>query len=538
MPKGKSGREGTGKKHKCEGCDILIPLYKKYCNRLCYFNSNRIEIICKYCGNSKILPKNRNEQEYCSTKCSNSAIDRKETKKKAQNTLLNKYGTSNPFEVFGYENMNILRNGEKISKTATSKNDEEKNDIKEKQKLAYSKKSQKEKDTIREKIKNTNLELYGVEYTLEKNSPFRKEAEFNSRIKKWEEYNEWLLKNDLILLDKFIGVKDKKGNIIYYNFKHIPSGNKFIDHLACGRLPIYKDPDETIGISRVEKEIQNFIKDSLPTSGYIFNNRKLVKGFEIDIYFPHNNFAIELNGNRWHSELMGKNRLYHLNKTKECEKQNIQLIHIFEDEWNNKKEIVKSRILNLLNKTPNKIYARKCIIREVCNSEKNKFLNQNHIQGEDKSKYKFGLYYNNELVSIMTFGNLRKITGNKSKEDYYELIRFCTKLNTNIIGGFSKLLTFFIKTQNPKQIISYADRRWSQGKLYESNKFEFIKNTPPNYWYMKYYKIREHRYKYRKSELSKILPIFNPSLSEWENMKNNKYDRIWDCGSKKYVMNL
>jgi hypothetical protein len=115
-------------------------------------------------------------------------------------------------------------------------------------------------------------------------------------------------------------------------------------------------------------------------------------------------------------------------------------------------------------------------------------------------------------------------------------LRFCNKLNTTVVGGFSKLLKHFIKNHNPIKIISYADRRWSVGKVYKNNGFTFYNNTQPNYWYMKYYKEREHRFKYIKSNLHKLLSDFNPTLSEWENMKNNKYDRIWDCGSKKYEL--
>lgn len=538
MQSKKSNREGTGKFHPCAYCNNPTQLYRKYCNIECYNKDHNVIIKCLECNKEKKVPKNKKDTIYCSIQCANKNLDRKETNKKAKETLKLKYNTNNPFEIKGYKNLDIKRNGKKISETLKSKSQEEKNTIKQKIKITNSQKTQEEKNTINEKKKQTNKQRYGVECTLSKNSPFRDDSDKTIRQNQLNKYNKWLLEHDLVLLDEFIGVKDKESQMIYYNFKHIPSGNIFIDHLACGRLPVYRDPKETRGTSIPEKELQNFIRTLLPDSEYIFNNRKLVKGFEIDVYIPSHNLAIEFNGNRYHSELMGKTRLYHLYKTEECEKQNIQLIHIFEDEWKNKKDIIKSKIKNQLNQNDNKIYARKCVIKEINNFEKNKFLNENHIQGEDKSKIKLGLFHNNELVSLITFGNLRKITGHNSKENHYELIRFCTKLNFNIIGGFSKLLKYFIKNYNPKEILSYADRRWSKGKLYENNNFKFISNTPPNYWYMKYYKSREHRYKYRKSELNKILPIFDASISEWENMKLNKYDRIWDCGSKKYILSI
>jgi hypothetical protein len=106
----------------------------------------------------------------------------------------------------------------------------------------------------------------------------------------------------------------------------------------------------------------------------------------------------------------------------------------------NKQEIVKSIILSKLGIFKERIYARKCIVKEIDNKSKNDFLNKNHIQGQDISKYKLGLFYNDELVSVMTFGQ-RNITGKSS----FELIRFCSKLNTQIIGGASKLFQYFIK---------------------------------------------------------------------------------------------
>lgn len=528
-------RKRVIKTHPCQYCKLPIVLYRKYCNKKCYDADHNVVIICACCNKEKKLPKNRQSEIYCSIQCANSIIDRKLTREKSKKTLIKKYGTINPFEVKGYKNLKITRNGAKISKTYKNKSEVEKNEIKNKQSFSLKNKSKEEKEEINNKKRKTNLKLYGVESTLSKNSPFRLDAENENNKIHLKKVKDWLKENNLELIDNYKGVKNKEGEIIYYNFKHVPSNEVFEDHLACGRLPIYKDPSILKGSSITEREIQNFIK-SITSNKIICNTRGLIKGFEIDIYLPENNIAIEFNGTKWHSELNGKNRLYHLYKTEECEKQNIQLIHIFEDEWIHKKEIVKSRLTNLVNNIRNKIYARNCIIKELNNKTKNEFLNKTHIQGTDKSKFKLGLFHNNELVSVMTFGKLRKITGNKHKEGEYELIRFSSKLYTNVIGGFSKLLSYFIKNYKPIKMISYADRRWSNGKLYEKTGFKFLYNTKPNYWYMKYYNHREHRYKYRKSELIKILKEYNPDISEWENMKNNKYDRIWDCGSKKYEL--
>ena len=121
-----------------------------------------------------------------------------------------------------------------------------------------------------------------------------------------------------------------------------------------------------------------------------------------------------------------------------------------------------------------------------------------------------------------------------NKDWEWELLRFCNKLNTTVVGGASKLLKGFINMYNPKNILSYADRCWSKGKLYENLGFDLIKTSPPNYWVTKNYLHREHRIKYQKHKLSKILDSFDQELTEWENLKANGYDRIWDCGNLVY----
>ena len=282
-------------------------------------------------------------------------------------------------------------------------------------------------------------------------------------------------------------------------------------------------------ISKEELNVQNFIRDNNVNA---ISTYKLKSKKHIDIYLPDYNIGIEYNGLLWHSEDY-RSKNYHLNKLNEAKEEDIFLIQIFEDEWLFKKEIVKSRLLNLIGKTPNKIYARKCEIREVSNVDKYNFLEANHIQGNVNSKIKLGLYYENELVSLMTFGHFRINMGGNNKKDHYELSRFCNKINTNVVGGASKLLSYFEKTYNPKEIISYADRRWSDGNLYKTLYFKKEHTTKPNYFYFKKL-IRENRFKYRKSELKRK---FNADITKTEKeiMKEYGYKRIYDCGNIKFI---
>jgi hypothetical protein len=205
--------------------------------------------------------------------------------------------------------------------------------------------------------------------------------------------------------------------------------------------------------SGLEINLQKFIKSVY--EGTILNNYR-IEGKELDIYLPELKLTFEFNGVYWHSNLYKENN-FHLNKTKFFQILDISLIHIWEDDWAHKRDIIKSIISNKIGLTTNRIGARKCQIREVDNNLVRDFLNENHIQGFVGSKVKLGLFYEDELVSLMTFGNLRRSLGQKNKGDHWELLRFCNKLNTQVIGGASKLFRYFLNNFVVGQIISFCD---------------------------------------------------------------------------------
>lgn len=296
--------------------------------------------------------------------------------------------------------------------------------------------------------------------------------------------------------------------------------NSFLQGHGC--------PYHNCNSSTKEKEIVEFIK-SIYNCEIYNNDRKLLDGKEIDIFIPSMKMAFEFDGVFWHNE-NNKPNDYHLWKTLECEKHGVRLIHIFEDEWIYKKDIWKSMISNLLGVTKNKIYARKCIVKEVETKECTDFLIKNHIQGWCPSQIKLGLYYNNELVSIMTFGKSRHFIGNGKME--YELLRFCNKLNTNVVGGASKLFKHFVNTYNPNSVLSYCDRRWSKGNLYNNLGFTFSHFSKPNYYYV-IGNVRKNRFNYRKSILVKKYGC-HQDMSESEFCKRQKWYRIYDCGTAVY----
>lgn len=271
-------------------------------------------------------------------------------------------------------------------------------------------------------------------------------------------------------------------------------------------------------VSKEELEVLNFIQAIIPHDKIISNDRQVLRNHELDILIPEYNLAIEYNGLYWHSEeIVGKH--YHINKTQECEKNNIQLFHIFSDDWNNKKEIIQSMLKNKLGLITDKIYARKCEIKEISKEEGKKFFETNHLSGNTQAIKYFGLYYKDELVSCLS---LRK-PFHKKYENYIEIARFASKLNIIVIGGFQKLLKYIRKDYD--KILTYADLSTGTGDVYEKAGFQFIGNTPLNYWYTNGKK-REHRFKYRAQD----------GKSEKEIAEENNVKKIYGCGSKIYIL--
>ena len=256
---------------------------------------------------------------------------------------------------------------------------------------------------------------------------------------------------------------------------------------------------------------------------------------EIDVYIPSLKLGIEYNGLHLHSERLGKDKNYHLDKLNKCNEQGIKLIQIFEDEWLNHREICESKLRQIcgLNRNP-KIFARKCTVVEITDkNEVYEFLDKNHIQGRTGFTIALGAYYNNELVGVMTF--------KKEKEGYWDLNRFATDINYQCIGIGGKLFKHFARNYDLIEIKSFADRRWTTdptNNLYTKLGFEFDSYVPPTYWYYKDGEIiRHHKFGFRKQILHKRygLPL---EMTEREMTTTLGYTRIWDCGLIKYVYRL
>jgi hypothetical protein len=381
-------------------------------------------------------------------------------------------------------------------------------------------------DEFKEKSNNTNLEKYGVSSyvkTLDYKQKMYNKTKINYAEKLSISLDDINYDGHVVEISNYCS-EHKSFEINKYLLKNrILYG---VENVCTICNPISEQS------SIKENELKLFIFSL--NINFIENDRIILNGKEIDIYLPDYKLGIEFDGLYWHSDKFIIDD-YHINKSEECKKKGIQLLHIFEDEWIYKKEIVKSIIRGKLGIINTKIYGRKTEIREINDNKLvRNFLESNHIQGFVGSNVKIGLFYNNELVSLMTFGKKRLSMGNKINFDgEYEMLRFCNKLNTTVIGGASKIFKHFIKTYNPKSILTFADRRYSNGNLYNKLNFKFIGNTKPNYWYFKAHEyIRYYRFNFRKDILVK--EGFNENKSEREIMVERKYYRIYDCGNLKY----
>ena len=529
---------------------------------------------CQKCG--KYLGINQNIRFFQGYKkyCRNCATHSDESNEKRKQTNLTKYGVENPFsnyeikekiktkniEKYGIncpaksiENINKIKkeNLEKYGVENYQSTEEFKNKIKETCQKKYGTNNFFKTEQFKTKSKTTLLKKYGVDHNM-KSKEVQQIKKVNFISKYGENYAqivwgnrgnvwqskrsyEYILKNPniepLFTVDEYIEgkLKDIKTK---FKFRCKHCGTIFQSIWDNGRInlcPICKRNNCT---SNFEKEIVYFI-EQISKVKLKTNDKTLISPLEIDCISENNKMCFEMDGLYWHCDEVNPNHNYHLNKTEKCEEKGYQLIHIFENEWIYKQDIVKSRLKNLFGIYDKIIYARNCEIKELSQKQIREFLDLNHIQGYCSSKINLGLFYNDELVSLMTFGKPRF---NKKYE--YELLRFCNKLNHHVIGGASKLLKYFERNYKPKSLISYADRRWSKGDLYYKLGFELIGNTKPNYWYIDFKTQNIHsRIRYQKHKLKNILEKFDENLSETENMKNNGYGKIYDCGNLTFIKN-
>lgn len=284
-------------------------------------------------------------------------------------------------------------------------------------------------------------------------------------------------------------------------------------------------------ISTAEDEIYDYLNKNLGITNICRRNRNLLPGYELDLYLPDYNIAIEFNGLRWHSEKFGKDRNYHYNKSQSAYDKGIRLIHVFEDEWLHHKAIVLDKLSHILgfNVNKNRIFARKCIVKNIDKNTADTFLEQYHIQGACRATVRLGLYHNDTLIAVQSFW--------RHNESEWELVRFATDNKYIISGAGGKLFNSFVRDYKPSTVISFLDRRWSfkpDYNLYTKLGFTLDGIIRPDYKYTSGQGERKHKFGFRKNKLSRQYG-FSMNMTEHEMTSKLGLYRIWDCGLIRYM---
>jgi hypothetical protein len=517
------------------------------------------QALCKVCNaETKFLSTTRGYREYCSKKCSNGDSNLSKIKAESfKKTSLEKWGVDNPAKNNDVkhkikktratlDNSLILEKSKKTTLEKwgvenVSQADEIKKKKAEKTLKNWGVDNPFQSETIKEIIKEKHLERFGVDHPLK--SDWIKSKIKETVLEKWIVDNP--AKSNLIKDKKF---NNRNSGLTKSTLNQQPN---FVSYLGGGLYEMKCEQGHTYEITRHLYHARVRIKGKLCTVCNPIGEMTSVKeegilnwireiyhgevlsrwrdGLEIDIYLPDLKIGFEINGLYWHSEVYKKTS-YHVDKSNYFKGKGIRIYHIWEDDLENRLEIVKSQIVNWIGLSSNRIFARKCEIKEVTDSKIiREFLEQNHIQGSIRTSLNVGLFYNSELVSLMTFDHTE---GRKNMLDGgWNLSRFCNKTNSNVVGGASKLLKYFIDRYKPTRIISFADKAWSDGALYFRLGFRLVNETEPDYKYV-IDKKRVNKQRFKKSNL--VAEGFSNDLSESEIMLGRGIYKIWDCGQLKF----
>jgi hypothetical protein len=255
----------------------------------------------------------------------------------------------------------------------------------------------------------------------------------------------------------------------------------------------------------------------------------LINPKEIDILIPSRKLAIEFNGLFYHSERCISDPHYHTNKSRLTASKGYRLLHVFEDEWRDKREIVKSALCHSLGVTANKINARDCVVREMTSAEAKVFHDATHIDGGLASRHAWGLFLNNAPVACMS---VRRPWSKSHGDGVIEIARFSSQLDTSVRGGLQKLLSAvstWAKQQGFNKMLSYVDTRFGQGHSYEAAGFKHVGDTDERFWWTDNFK-RYNRFKY-KADASR-------GMSENQVAEESGVSRIYGCPNRILILDI
>ena len=399
---------------------------------------------------------------------------------------------------------------------------------------------------IIEKVKQSNLNKYGVEHPMMLDE-YKKKAE-QTNIERYG--RRAITQSHIKNIQNWYQFTDNPRAYIESHYDSYPRSVELADDLGVdhGTVDAYLSKHDCYDCIRnarsvMEEEFMSFIAKLDPNIRLIHNDKTAIRPYELDLYFPDYKFAIECDPTATHNSSVAdpwggnpKSRKYHELKSNLCEQHDIFLLHVFGYDWAHNRQVIKSMIRNVLKKNTNLIYARKCSIKEVDWGTAKVFLDTNHRQGNASSPIRLGLFYEDQLVSLMTFGKMRGTigTGNEDLKDCWELVRFCNILNTSVVGGASKLFNYFIKTYNPKRVRSFSDRAHTRGNLYSTLGFTEVRRSDPGYVWVNVVDDRAyHRSNAQKQNIRNFLKDTSIDLSKTEKeiMIEHGFVQVFDSGT-------
>lgn len=421
----------------------------------------------------------------------------KEFQEKAKQTNLKRYGAENPFQSSEIKTKIELTNLERYGVT----NPFQSKEIKEKQKrtclLRYDVENPLQSEKIKEKIRKTNLEKYGTEIASQ--SVLVRQKTSNRFIQETGEHlKDWLKKQ-----------QDPKPAYVTLT-AHFPNEQISLSDLA-GFLKNYRD---------YKSNLEVFTENLFDTKHFNQKPSKISSLYRPDFKL-NDQIYLNTDGLYWHSKAQ-KGKQYHFNLRKEFEENGLRIFQFHENELLEKTNIVRSVVNNSLGKTPNKIYSRKCKIQIVPQKEATLFLNSNHLMGSITAKH-IGLFYENSLVSLLSFKCFKNIC---------KIERFCSLIDTSVVGSFSKLLKYLetnCLNSNITEVYNWVDLRYGTGNHLLKKGFKFQKETLG--WKWTDGKTTFNRLKCRANMDSR-------KLTQQEYADELGWFKIYDAGQRLYVKSI
>ena len=485
---------------------VKIPQYQTVNNLITSIIKNLELKRCPQCGNLMFFSKSygARKQVYCCHKCANFSDARAQKisntwhtnlsdeqikdkiVQKRKKTCTQKYGVDNAAKCEAIrqkiENTNIKKYGCKCSLNNIEVDKKARLTCIEK----YGEKYSTQNDKINQKRRQTYIQNFGVDNPAKNATIIQKtkktvyQREF---LKLQERFKQYVV--PMFTQDEYCGQNHS------YLWKCVKCKNEFASTIHTSgfnkndwgtpRCPNCYPP--LTAYSNVEKQIVDFVR-SIYNGEIQENTKNVISPLELDIVIPDKKIAIEFNGLYWHSTNRNGNRNYHKLKSDRCEKIGFQLLHIFEDDWRDKSDCIKSRIKSLLGIYERKIYARKCRAIRIDTNMMMDFCNRNALNSKEAYSICYGLLYDNKLVFVMAFD---KVDGK-----VYKLSQFCSLLNVQVLGGFSKLLNKFNLEFNPEIILYEFDRQYANNNTLVKCGFVEKERTEPMLYYI--HNVQDSRY--------------------------------------------